>query len=64
MESRSLELYYGPCQIITVDVPRGERILPVHLNGIEITAERVLFHTKSFQTPITSTLISMRSRLK
>ena len=51
MESRSLELYYGPCQIITVDVPMGKRILPVHLNGIQITAERVLFHTKSFPDP-------------
>ena len=51
METRSLELYYGPCQIITVDLPRGERIYPNHLNGVEITAERVLFHTKSFPNP-------------
>jgi len=51
MEERPLELYYGPCQIITVDVPRGERILPKHIEGIEIVAERVLFHTKSFPNP-------------
>lgn len=51
MESRPLDLYYGPCQIITVAIPRGERIYPSHLNGVEITAERVLFHTKSFPDP-------------
>ena len=51
MEERPLELYYGSCQIISVDVPRGERIQPEHLNGIEITAERVLFHTRSFPDP-------------
>ena len=51
MEERPLELYYGPCQVITVDVPRGERIFPKHIEGIEILAERVLFHTKSFPDP-------------
>ena len=51
MEERPLELYYGSCQIISVDVPRGERIQPEHLNGIEITAKRVLFHTRSFPDP-------------
>ena len=51
MEERPLELYYGPCQVITVDVPRGERIFPKHIEGIEILAERVLFHTKSFPNP-------------
>ena len=52
MEVRPLELYYGPCQIVTVNVPKGERILPEHLN-VEITAERVLFHTRSFPDPNT-----------
>ena len=51
MEERPLDLYYGSCQIISVDVPRGERIHPEHLNGTEITAERVLFHTRSFPDP-------------
>lgn len=51
MEERDLELYYGPCQIITVDVPRGERIFPKHIEGIEILAERVLFYTKSYPNP-------------
>lgn len=51
MEERPLDLYYGSCQIISVDVPRGERIQPEHLNGLEIKAERVLFHTRSFSDP-------------
>ena len=30
---------------------QGRADFPVHLNGVEITAERVLFHTKSFPDP-------------
>jgi arylformamidase len=48
--ARSLELYYGPCQVIAVDVPRGQRILPEHLLE-EIQAPRVLFKTGSFPDP-------------
>ncbi len=47
---RPLELYYGPCQIIRVDVGRGERITPQHV-PVPITAERVLFHTGTMPDP-------------
>lgn len=50
--SRSLDYYYGPCQVIQVDLPRGVRILPEHL-GVEIQAPRVLFKTGSFPDPTT-----------
>ncbi|MHC4380038.1 MAG: cyclase family protein, partial [Planctomycetota bacterium] len=48
--ARALERYFGPCQVIRVDVPQGERILPEHVVE-EITAERVLFHTGSSPDP-------------
>lgn len=48
--SRDLDYYYGPCQVIQVDVPRGERVLPEHL-GVEIRAPRVLLKTGSFPDP-------------
>lgn len=48
---RSLVPYYGPCQVLHVHLPRGERILPAHLQGRAITAERVLFRTASFPDP-------------
>ncbi|GMV42272.1 MAG: kynurenine formamidase [Myxococcales bacterium] len=49
---RSLDLYVGPCQVIAVDVPRGERIRPNHLpRGLRITSPRVLFKTGSFPDP-------------
>lgn len=51
MAVRPLDLYYGPCQIISVSVPRGERILPEHLGDTKLTAPRVLFHTGSFPDP-------------
>ena len=35
--SRDLSIYYGPCQVVHVDIPRGERILPAHVT-IPITA--------------------------
>lgn len=50
MEQRSLDRYYGLCEVIAVDVPRGERILPEHLPA-EPTTERVLFRTGSFPNP-------------
>jgi arylformamidase len=49
--SRALDYYYGKCQVITVRLPRGERILPEHLQGTPIQAQRVLFHTGSFPNP-------------
>src|SRR5690606_31347785 len=34
---RPLELYYGPCQVVRVEVGRGERVRPAHLRD-EVTA--------------------------
>jgi len=50
IDERSLERYYGPCQVMRVSLPRGERVLPRHLSA-PITAPRVLFHTGSFPDP-------------
>lgn len=50
---RDLHYYFGPCQVISVWVPRGERILPQHIAGIPIIAQRVLFKTGSFPSPET-----------
>jgi len=47
---RALERYYGQCQVISVDLPRGARIRPQDLPA-PITAPRVLFHTESFPNP-------------
>lgn len=47
---RPLELYYGPCQVIAVEVPRGARIHPEHVQDT-IVAERVLFRTGTFPDP-------------
>jgi len=48
--SRDLSLYYGPCQVVRVEVGRGERILPQHVT-VPIRAPRVLFHTGTFPDP-------------
>ncbi len=50
ISARPLERYLGPCQVVSVSLPRGERILPRHL-GVEITAPRVLLRTDSFPEP-------------
>jgi arylformamidase len=50
IEKRDLSFYYGPCQIMTVNVERGQRIYPTDLQT-EIIAPRVLFHTNSFPNP-------------
>ena len=50
MSERSLEPYYGPCQVIRVSTMRGERILPADLEE-SVTARRVLFVTNSFPDP-------------
>lgn len=42
--------YVGPCQVMRVEVGRGERIQPHHLSG-PIRAPRVLFHTGTFPDP-------------
>ena len=47
---RSLDYYYGPCQVLEVSTPRGQRILPEHLSG-EVTEPRVLLKTGSYPDP-------------
>lgn len=46
---RSLEHYLGPCQVIAVDVGRGETIKPAHFRAC--SQERVLFKTGTFPDP-------------
>ena len=48
--SRRLETYYGPAQVIRVNLARGSRIRPEHIDEA-IEAERVLFATGSFPDP-------------
>ena len=50
IDRRPLSLYYGLCQVIHVDIPRGARIMPDDV-GTEIIAPRVLFRTGSFPNP-------------
>jgi arylformamidase len=51
MHTRSLENYLGPAQVIEVNIPRGQRILPKDIAHTEISATRVLFKTGSFPDP-------------
>jgi arylformamidase len=44
---RDLDLYYGPCQVLHVQVPRGSRIGPEALGG-NIESPRLLLRTDSF----------------
>jgi arylformamidase len=52
IDQRDLHYYLGPCQVISVQLPRGERITQQHmaksLKGNPIQAPRVLFKTGSF----------------
>lgn len=50
MHEVDISVYYGPCQVVRVDVKRGERILPHHVKQ-PITSPRVLFYTGSFPNP-------------
>lgn len=51
ISDRSLEYYLGDCQVISVVLPRGERIRPSHLGSTQVQAKRVLFKTGSFPDP-------------
>ena len=51
IEARNLSYYLGPCQVVSVKLPRSERILPADIANVEITARRVLFKTQSFPNP-------------
>jgi arylformamidase len=48
--SRNLATYFGPAQVIRVNLPQGSRIGPEHIDEA-ILAERVLFATGSFPDP-------------
>ena len=48
--ARSLDYYYGPCQVLEVRLPRGARIRPQDLSE-PLRAPRVLFKTGSFPDP-------------
>ncbi|MFT4977277.1 MAG: arylformamidase [Myxococcota bacterium] len=50
ISQRSLDRYYGLCQVITVRVAPGARIMPSDVE-VEITAPRVLLHTGSYPDP-------------
>jgi arylformamidase len=46
-----LSRYLGRCQVISVHVPRGDRIPPESLSSVKIEAPRVLLKTGSFPDP-------------
>ncbi|MCO4743980.1 MAG: cyclase family protein [Proteobacteria bacterium] len=48
--ARSLQRYYGRCQVMRVSVGRGERVLPSHLTA-PLREERLLIRTDSFPNP-------------
>ena len=50
IDERSLERYFGRCQVIRVQIGRGERIRPEHVSDL-IDAPRVLFATGTFPDP-------------
>src|SRR5262245_723417 len=50
IESRSLDFYLGPCQVLRVAVGAGGRIAPRDVAG-RIRAERVLFATGTYLDP-------------
>jgi arylformamidase len=47
---RPLDLYFGPCEVMTVTVPKGERIRPEDLPR-EVNAPRLLLRTGTFPDP-------------
>lgn len=51
ISARSLNYYIGPCQVISLNKPRGSRITPLDIEGIPIQANRILFKTNSFPNP-------------
>jgi arylformamidase len=50
IESRDLDLYYGPCVVVDARVKRGERITPAHLSVMP-QSPRVLFRTGTYRDP-------------
>jgi arylformamidase len=50
--ARDLAPFYGPCQVVLVDVAPGARIFPSDVSA-DVTAPRVLFCTGSYPDPDT-----------
>ena len=50
VEARPLDVYYGDCQVVSVEVGRGERVRPKLLPAGPF-AERVLFKTGTYPNP-------------
>ena len=50
VDGRDLDRFYGPCQVMHVDVERGARIMPADLPAA-ITARRLLLATGTFPDP-------------
>src|SRR5579871_1523781 len=50
IDTRSLDYYLGPCQLIRVNVPRRTRIIPAMLST-SIQAPRVLLATGTYPDP-------------
>lgn len=48
---RALDYYLGPCQVIHVEIERGQRIAVADIDSKDIIQERVLFYTNSFPDP-------------
>lgn len=51
IENQPLDRYWGDCQVLSVNLPRGARITPKDLGASKISAPRVLFKTRSFPNP-------------
>jgi len=50
ISARDPALYFGPCQVISVEIARSERVLPSHIQA-PIRAARVLLRTRTFPNP-------------
>lgn len=51
IDERDLSFYYGQCQVIKVNLKRGQRITPKHIISKKISAARILFKTDSYPDP-------------
>jgi arylformamidase len=51
MSERALEIYFGDCQVIHVDLSRGSRIFSKDISHCPISSKRILFRTHSFPNP-------------
>jgi arylformamidase len=50
IDQRDLSLYFGPAQVVAVDVPNGVRVRLEHIK-VPVQAPRVLFKTGSYPDP-------------